>query len=152
MSLDWISLSARRMDTGRSFDTWPMRANSRGEHSERQFTKRLVPPFRGPDRAARRVRPRLGSVFLMTPALSRRDPVRYEVRMIHKLMAVAAWMMLAFVAYATISSIRLRPTLFAWPKFERARCVCGSRRALLLSLSSAFCSCLLGRSWERSAP
>jgi hypothetical protein len=39
--------------------------------------------------------------------------------MIHKLIAVAAWTLLAFIAYATISPIQARPTLFASPSFER---------------------------------
>jgi hypothetical protein len=52
-------------------------------------------------------------------ALSRRDPVGYEVCMIHRLIAVAAWTLLAFIAYATISPIQARPTLFTSPGFER---------------------------------
>src|ERR1700759_1516748 len=49
-------------------------------------------------------RGRLRGVFLFDDrrALSRRDPVEYEVRMIHKLIAIAAWTLLAFIAYATI--------------------------------------------------
>jgi glycopeptide antibiotics resistance protein len=39
--------------------------------------------------------------------------------MIHKLIAVAAWTLLAFIAYATISPIQARPTLFASPDIER---------------------------------
>ena len=39
--------------------------------------------------------------------------------MVHKLIAVAAWTLLAFIAYATISSIQSRPTLYASPDFER---------------------------------
>ena len=39
--------------------------------------------------------------------------------MLHKLIAVAAWTLLAFIAYATISPIQARPTLFASPSFER---------------------------------
>jgi glycopeptide antibiotics resistance protein len=39
--------------------------------------------------------------------------------MIHKLIAVAAWTLLVFIAYATISPIHARPTLFASPNFER---------------------------------
>jgi hypothetical protein len=66
-------------------------------------------------------RGRLRVVFLFDDrrALSRCDPVGYEVRMIHKLIAVAAWTLLAFIAYATISPIQARPTLFASPSFER---------------------------------
>jgi hypothetical protein len=52
-------------------------------------------------------------------AISRCDPVEYEVRMIHKLIAIAAWTLLAFIAYATISPIQATPTLFASPSFER---------------------------------
>ncbi len=39
--------------------------------------------------------------------------------MMHKLMAIAAWTLLAFIAYATVSSIQARPTLLASPNFER---------------------------------
>jgi hypothetical protein len=39
--------------------------------------------------------------------------------MIHKLIAVAAWTLLAYIAYATISPIQARPTLSASPDFER---------------------------------
>jgi hypothetical protein len=49
--------------------------------------------------------------------LSRRDPVGYDVRMFHKLIAIAAWALLAFIAYATISPIR--PTLPTSSSFER---------------------------------
>ena len=43
----------------------------------------------------------------------------YEVRMIHKLIVVGAWMLLAFIAYATISPIQARPTLLASANVER---------------------------------
>ena len=46
--------------------------------------------------------------------------------MIHKLIAVAAWTLLAFIAYATISPIQARPTLFASPSFERLAAVLGA--------------------------
>ena len=39
--------------------------------------------------------------------------------MIHKLIAIAAWTLLASIAYATISPIQARPTLSASPDFER---------------------------------
>ena len=39
--------------------------------------------------------------------------------MIHKLIVIAAWTLLFFIAYATISPIHARPTLFASPNFER---------------------------------
>jgi hypothetical protein len=39
--------------------------------------------------------------------------------MIHKLIAVAAWTLLAFIAYATISPIQARPTLFPSAHLER---------------------------------
>jgi VanZ family protein len=39
--------------------------------------------------------------------------------MIHKLIAIAAWTLLAYIAYATISPIEARPTLSASPDFER---------------------------------
>jgi hypothetical protein len=51
--------------------------------------------------------------------LSCRHPVGYEVRMVHKLIAVAAWTLLAYIAYAMISPIQARPTLSAPPDFER---------------------------------
>src|ERR1700722_4240139 len=41
-----------------------------------------------------------------------------KVRMFHKLIAVAAWTVLAFIAYATISPIQDRPTLPASSSFE----------------------------------
>jgi VanZ family protein len=50
--------------------------------------------------------------------LSRRDPVGYDVRMFRKLIAVAAWSLLGFIAYATISPIQDRPTLFASSSME----------------------------------
>jgi glycopeptide antibiotics resistance protein len=52
-------------------------------------------------------------------ALSRRDYIGYEFWMIHRLIAVAAWTVLAFIAYATISPIQARPTLLTSPSFER---------------------------------
>jgi hypothetical protein len=39
--------------------------------------------------------------------------------MFHKLTAVAAWSLLGFIVYATISPIQARPTLFTPPSFER---------------------------------
>jgi VanZ family protein len=39
--------------------------------------------------------------------------------MFHKLIAVAAWTLLAFIAYSTISSLQARPTMFASADFER---------------------------------
>jgi len=47
------------------------------------------------------------------PALSD----RYDVRMFHKFIAIAAWALLAFIAFATISPIR--PTLPISSSFER---------------------------------
>jgi hypothetical protein len=41
-----------------------------------------------------------------------------EVRMFHKFIAVAAWTVLAFIAYATISPIQDRPTLPTSSSFE----------------------------------
>ena len=38
--------------------------------------------------------------------------------MFHKLISVAAWSLLAFIAYATISPIQVRPTLPAPTSFE----------------------------------
>jgi VanZ like protein len=77
------------------------------------------------------VTPRLAVLFDDRRALSRRDPVGYEVCMIHRLIAVAAWMLLAFIAYATISPIQARPTLFAPPSFERL--------AAFATLGALFC-------------
>jgi hypothetical protein len=39
--------------------------------------------------------------------------------MFRRLITVAAWALLAFIAYATISPIQAMPTLFASPGFER---------------------------------
>jgi VanZ family protein len=39
--------------------------------------------------------------------------------MVHRLITVAAWTLLAFIAYATISSIQSRPAVYASPDFER---------------------------------
>jgi hypothetical protein len=49
----------------------------------------------------------------------------------HKLMAASAWTLLAFIAYATISSIQSRPALFPSPDFERI--------AAFAALGSLFC-------------
>jgi hypothetical protein len=51
------------------------------------------------------------SIFCAGVQLLRRDPVRYEDRMFHKLVAVAAWALLAFIAFATLSPAGLRPEL-----------------------------------------
>jgi VanZ family protein len=48
---------------------------------------------------------------LKIAGLSRRDIVGYDVGMFQKLLTVAAWALLAFIAYATISPIQDRPTL-----------------------------------------
>jgi VanZ family protein len=40
--------------------------------------------------------------------------------MVHRLVTIAAWSLLGFIAYATISPIQARPTLFNSPNFERA--------------------------------
>src|ERR1700694_775156 len=42
----------------------------------------------------------------------------YDVRMFHKLITVAAWAVLAFIAYATIPPIQDRPTLPTSSNFE----------------------------------
>jgi VanZ like family len=47
------------------------------------------------------------------------DLLDVDRRMFHKLITVAAWVLLAFVAYATISPIQDRPIFFASPNFER---------------------------------
>jgi hypothetical protein len=39
--------------------------------------------------------------------------------MVHRLIAVAAWTLLGFIAYATVSPIQNRPILFTSPNFER---------------------------------
>jgi hypothetical protein len=51
----------------------------------------------------------------MSTSTARR--ARTEVRMIHKLIAAAASTLLAFIAYATISSIQARPTLVRLAEF-----------------------------------
>jgi hypothetical protein len=43
----------------------------------------------------------------------------YDGDMVHRLITVAAWASLAFIAYATISPIQDRPILFTLPSFER---------------------------------
>jgi VanZ family protein len=50
--------------------------------------------------------------------LSRRDLVGYDFCMLHKLIGLAAWGLLAFIAYATISPIQDRPTLPTSTSFE----------------------------------
>jgi VanZ family protein len=50
--------------------------------------------------------------------LSRRDSVGYDFRMLHKLIDLAAWGILAFILYATISPIQDRPTLLTSTSFE----------------------------------
>jgi VanZ family protein len=40
-------------------------------------------------------------------------------QMPHKLITIVAWLLLAFIAYATISPIQARPNLFASANFER---------------------------------
>jgi hypothetical protein len=55
--------------------------------------------------------------------------------MMHKLTGIAAGTLLAFIAYATVSSIQARPTLLASPNFEcfatylAAQCCLRSRSA-----------------------
>jgi len=51
----------------------------------------------------------------MSTSTARR--ARTEVRMIHKLIAAAASTLLAFIAYATISSIQARPNLVRLAEF-----------------------------------
>jgi hypothetical protein len=58
------------------------------------------------------------SFCLKIDELSRRDPVGYDVRMFHKLKAVAAWALLVLIAFATISPIQYRPTLPISSSFE----------------------------------
>jgi VanZ family protein len=47
----------------------------------------------------------------MIAELSLPVTVRYNVRMFHKLIPVAAWALLAFIAYATITPVQDRPNL-----------------------------------------
>jgi VanZ family protein len=54
----------------------------------------------------------------MIAELSRRHPIGYDVRMFHKLIALAAWALLTFIVYATVSPIQDRPTLVMSPSFE----------------------------------
>jgi VanZ family protein len=49
--------------------------------------------------------------FFQNYELSRSGAVGYDVRMFQKLLIVAAWTVLAFIAYASISPIQDRPTL-----------------------------------------
>lgn len=52
--------------------------------------------------------------------LSHRGTLRSDIniRMIHKLLGLAAWGLLAFIAYATVSPIQERPTLLTSTNFE----------------------------------
>jgi VanZ family protein len=61
-----------------------------------------------------------GPIFLFEdcPELSRREFIGYDTRMLHKLIGLAAWGLLAFIAYATISPIQVRPTLPTSTSFE----------------------------------
>ena len=52
-----------------------------------------------------------GWQFYQNYELSRSGAVGYDVRMFQKLLIVAAWTVLAFIAYASISPIQDRPTL-----------------------------------------
>jgi hypothetical protein len=56
--------------------------------------------------------------YLQLIALSRHNRVGYDTCMVQKLTAIAAWMILAFIAYATISPIQDRPTLPTSSNFE----------------------------------
>jgi hypothetical protein len=67
----------------------------------------------------RRSRRQSSLSFYDHQTLSRRHPIKYKVCMIHRLIAVAAWTLLVFIAYATISPIQARPTLSTSPSFER---------------------------------
>jgi VanZ family protein len=49
--------------------------------------------------------------FFQNYELSRGGAVGYDLRMFQKLLTVAAWTVLAFIAYASISPIQDRPTL-----------------------------------------
>ena len=51
------------------------------------------------------------AAFFGDAELSRRRQVEYDLRMFQKLIALAAWTLLAFIAYATISPIQDRPRL-----------------------------------------
>jgi VanZ family protein len=50
--------------------------------------------------------------------LGRRVVANYDTHMIHKLIAVAAWGVLAFIVYATLAPIRDRPTLSSSASLE----------------------------------
>jgi hypothetical protein len=72
--------------------------------------------------------------------------------MIHKLIAVAAWTLLAFIAYATISPIQARPTLFASPSFERLAAFTVLGVLFLLSLlQSTYDAAANAAKWDRDA-
>ena len=49
---------------------------------------------------------------------TRRDSI-YSLGMIHKALVVAAWVTVAFIAFATLSPLGLRPHLTEDPGFER---------------------------------
>jgi hypothetical protein len=56
--------------------------------------------------------------YLERIGLSQHDGVGYDVCTVQKLIAIAAWVILAFIAYATISPIQDRPTLPTSSNFE----------------------------------
>ena len=68
------------------------------------------------------MKPPPGGIYLVRSPkladLSRRDIVRYDVPMFQKLVTVAAWMLLAFIVYATMSPIQDRPTVQTSTSFE----------------------------------
>jgi hypothetical protein len=66
----------------------------------------------------RRTRRLRDAFYLEVISLSQYDEVGYDVRMIQKLIAISAWVILAFIAYATISPIQDRPTLPTSSNFE----------------------------------
>jgi hypothetical protein len=63
-----------------------------------------------------------------------------EVRMFHTFIAVAAWTVLAFIAYATISPIQDRPTLPTSSSFEHL--------AAFAVLARCFAQLILGKSFS----
>jgi hypothetical protein len=73
-----------------------------------------------------------GDLFARRPSsLSQPDLVGYDFRMFRKFLTVAAWSLLAFIAYATISQVQARPTLSTSPSFERL--------AAFIVLGALFC-------------
>jgi hypothetical protein len=79
--------------------------------------------------------------FVVT-TLSRRHPIRYKSCMIRRLITVAAWTLLVFIAYAS-SPIQARPTLSTSPSFERLAALQFSARSFAWLILDILYLCLI---------